>query len=646
MSLMPRLIATIMLACLACTTLRSQSKIDSLLTQLPKSGGSERVSILNALCSEYAYINADSARLFGLEALNLTGTEPTAIRAQILYGIAITHQVQSNYGEALKYDEEALTIYKSLSDSLRIADLLNNIGLIHDEQGNYSQAANYYQSALAIYESRRDYKKMALVNVNLGVVYKALGDYKSSINNYLEALNEFKKVNDEYLMAVCHVNLGSVYLYYQTFDSALHHSLKAEAMFGKLNYKRFETVAIGNIGIAYGKLKNYELAIRYLQSAIKQHEENSALKELSFCQLKLAEVYADMQRNADAITIAKKALQLSEQAKALQQATDINLFLSRLYQKMGDYTQAFQFQSAYLAGHDSLFQNDRLKQVRELQVQYETERKERELAESKVVLTETALEIKRRDNQLIMALSGLLLLLLLTFIVYRSSQVKQQKLSLKAELAEVKALTALQEERLRISRELHDNIGSQLTFINSSVSGLAKKLPPGEVTEVQKITLDTIRELRKTVWLINKPGIKLDEFVVKLREYLQQDTHGSIVLSAKLDNEFTLSSQQATHLFRIVQEATNNAIKYADATLISVSIHTQPDRLLCTISDNGKGFDFNKVKDGFGFQTMRDRAKALHAEITTSSTIGEGTSILLSMPIEYDEMRMDKTLKA
>ncbi len=643
---MLRFIATIVVSWLTTTVLFSQSKIDSLLTQLPNSAGKERVSVLSALCSEYAYINADSARLFGIEALQLVGTEPTGIRAQILYGIAITHQVQSNYDEALKYNEEGLTIYKSLNDSLRIADLLNNIGLIYDEQGNYSQAAKYYQSALVIYKRRGDFKKMALVNVNLGVVYKALGDYKSSINNYLEALNEFKKISDDYLMAVCHVNLGSVYLYYQAFDSALHHSLKAETMFGKLNYKRFETVAVGNIGIAYGKLKNYQLAIRYLQSAIKQHEENSALKELSFCQLKLAEVYAAMQRNADAIAMAMKALPLSERANALQQATDINLLLSRLYQKTGDYEQAYRFQSDYLAGHDSLFQNDRLKQVRELQVQYETERKERELAESKVVLAENALEIKKRDNQLILALSGILVLLLLTFIIYRNSQVKQQKLSLKAELTEVKALTALQEERLRISRELHDNIGSQLTFINSSVSGLAKKLPPGEVTEVQKITLDTIRELRKTVWLINKPGIQLDEFVVKLREYLQQDTQGSIVLSSKLDNELSLSSQQATHLFRIVQEATNNAIKYAHASLISVDIHCQSDRLVCTITDNGKGFDFNNVKEGFGLQTMRDRAKALHAEITVSSTIGEGTSIQLSMPVEYDEMRMDKTLRA
>lgn len=609
----------------------SQHKVDSLLHILPKAKDQKRIEVLTLLCYELAYVNADSARDFGLQAADLITDKSSVLYAEVLHNLAITHQVQSNYAEALRYDEQALQVYQSVNDSLRVANTINNMGLIYDEQGRYKEAIDYYRKAYEIYKERNDNDKIAVVALNLGVVYKGIGDFENSILNYTSALAMFSRLKHAYGIGVCHVNMGSVFLSLPQYDSALKHSLLAEKMFHDLTYKRFEAVAIGNAGIAYGKLNQQKKGIAYLEQAIALHEANSTRKELSFCYLKLAELYVEYKQYNQALSYALKALAGSLDAGVLQQVADTHKLLAALYTRQGNYRSALASQQAYAQVHDSLFQLEKLKHVREFQIQYETERKERELAEANVKITLQELKVQERNNQLILATAVVIFIAIGGLIVYRNQHMKQQGLQLKAELAEARTINAIQDERLRISQELHDNIGSQLTFVNASIETLEKSGNDNRFSDIKKLTTSAIHELRKTVWLINKQSATVDEFVIKLREYIPASSTPPVKVSTSGNMQIEIQANMANHVFRIVQEAVNNAIKHAQATQIQVLLTVSEKAFKVEIIDNGIGFDPTATTSGFGLRNIEKRIKMIYGTISIQSKPSE-TVLTLSIP--------------
>ncbi len=612
---------------------RCQPTVDSLKQVLRNVTGLDEIRILNLLCYELAYVNADSARIYGLRALDKQSESDSELLAETLHYLAITHQVQSSYEEALRFDERSLQISTRLQDTLRMANTLNNIALIFDEQGRYRDAVKNYMSAYELYKKLNAPDKLALVNVNLGVVFKAMGDFDNSERNYRQALTQFLRTQQSYPVAVCYVNIGSVFLSKNQYDSALKYSLLAEKMFRELNYVRFEAVAIGNAGIAYGKLQQPREAEQYLNKAIALHQQNNNLKELAFCHLKKAEFQLDGNLLAGALASANAALQTATAAGALQQTADANLLLATIYQRLNDYPRAFQAQTRYLAARDSLFQQDKVRELRQLQAEFETEKKERELAESRVALAQSQLAIKVRSNQLVLASTGLVVALLAAFVVYRNQKVKNQQLLLKAELAQAQTRNALQEERLRISQELHDNIGSQLTFVKSCLSKMDDAPNSEPLKEVQRLTADTIRELRKTVWLINRDSATADEFIIKLRDYIPASLQTPIQVELQSKHEVVIKSQTANHLFRFAQEAINNTLKHADATQVQVAVYIEkPSELTLSVTDNGKGFDTATATDGFGLRNMNKRIASLNGRLTLQSQPGR-TCVQATVPL-------------
>ena len=146
---------------------------------------------------------------------------------------------------------------------------------------------------------------------------------------------------------------------------------------------------------------------------------------------------------------------------------------------------------------------------------------------------------------------------------------------------------------------------------------------------------DAIQSLRDTIWAIHSETVTLPEFQVKIRQFLrkQQDLFGSCRLVFEADGvaSLTLTSVQALNLFRIVQEALNNALKHAGASQITVSCQLTTDQLFClTIRDNGRGFVMDEQLDAephYGLLNMNHRAAELNGYCQIESVVNSGTSV-------------------
>lgn len=211
----------------------------------------------------------------------------------------------------------------------------------------------------------------------------------------------------------------------------------------------------------------------------------------------------------------------------------------------------------------------------------------------------------------------------------RDEKEHQQKLAYEAKLR-------LLYERESISRDLHDNVGSQLSVIASnldSICFLAEKqmLTPEKVETVNEFVREAIQSLRDTIWATHQETFSLAEFRARVQQYIHkyyQSENCQISVNFE-ENDIILSSSQTLNLFRIIQESLNNAIKYAHASNISINLRVIDKQIQLKIIDNGVGFDVEskKAEPHFGLLNMQKRVNEINGKLNIKSNLGAGTNI-------------------
>jgi two-component system sensor histidine kinase UhpB len=213
-------------------------------------------------------------------------------------------------------------------------------------------------------------------------------------------------------------------------------------------------------------------------------------------------------------------------------------------------------------------------------------------------------------------------------------QTQKQKAITKA------TIKAQEDEKAKISRELHDNV-NQIIMSAKLYMETARQTPENaekmldKAIEYQLLALHEIRKLSKSLntTAITAAGLKesIGDIVQNL-EMLQ-----SISVRLDIDNavEKRLNENEKLTVYRIVQEQTNNIIKYAEATEVIIKLKKIDGKAELTISDNGKGFDINKQKGftGIGFINMNSRAIALDGSLDINSSPGNGCVVKFTFPI-------------
>ena len=202
---------------------------------------------------------------------------------------------------------------------------------------------------------------------------------------------------------------------------------------------------------------------------------------------------------------------------------------------------------------------------------------------------------------------------------------------------------AREEERLALSRELHDDIGGTLTALKLRLVGIQKRSAPSRFTaEVQEMAALVDTALAATERLIRalRPGI-LDQGVVAA---LQWET-AEFTRRSGLQCRFTCSraaidmpKAQSLALYRICQEALTNVAKHAAARSVEVHLFRDTDAITLEITDDGRGFDPAAIEGGrFGVVGMRERAKAYGGWVDINSAVSRGTTVMVSMPLRRVE---------
>ena len=232
---------------------------------------------------------------------------------------------------------------------------------------------------------------------------------------------------------------------------------------------------------------------------------------------------------------------------------------------------------------------------------------------------------------------ALLLIAGIAGVIYSLQKQKHQRQIRSLELQQ-----KIQLERERISRDLHDNVGTQLSLISNNIEWVAhplKTITEEEKAEklqfVNETARDIIATLRETIWALNKHEIPLEEFSDKLKSFVQKQLvmYPEIELNfiERIEQSIILGPSEALNLFRICQEAIANALKYANAAVIDIEIVSGEGKYKVSITDNGRGFDITAVSPAVqnGLENMKHRAQDIDSRLDIQ-TNSSGTKITVT----------------
>ncbi|QLE01953.1 type IV pili methyl-accepting chemotaxis transducer N-terminal domain-containing protein [Galbibacter sp. BG1] len=246
-----------------------------------------------------------------------------------------------------------------------------------------------------------------------------------------------------------------------------------------------------------------------------------------------------------------------------------------------------------------------------------------------------------------------LLLICFDITERKQAQLQIEKLTkehFEAKIDQQKTLSAKiienqEQEQNRIAKDIHDGIGQMLTGLKFNIESINPEnieKTKEKITHLKELTANIIKGVRTATFNLTPPELT-DHGIVpaltKLSQELAKFTGKNIVLFNKTGFNDRLDSVTEINIYRITQEAVNNAIKYAESSHILITVSHSKDLLSISIDDNGKGFNIKKIKPrkngegGMGLTFMQERIKYINGRLFMSSTPGEGTKVTINVPI-------------
>ncbi len=569
--------------------------------------------------------------------------------------------LKNNFKEAFNKYDTALIYYRETGNKRGIAGIMRNFAMDYYYQGNYSEAIRYTYLALKYYEDLKNRSKVGECYFFIGNTYKEYGNYPESLKSYFKALKIFEELNNKpdavfhnkHNIARTLSSIAEVYLLQGNPGTAIDRYSSALKLFE--SYPNLEWYSAGDIPSCYiGIGRAYELygdsinakgdfhkasANFYIagsnyKKALKISQEKKHENKVAEALFYLGKLSISKKEYVNAENWLKQALALANKIQVLKLQSDSYLSLSKLFELTGNSNKAFDHYKKYILYRDSSVNEQVVRKAEGYKMEYEFGKKEDQI---KLLTTENKFkttQASKQRQQKIFAFASIAAILLTGgygFYRYRRKRKLQSQ-------------QAVLSERLRISSELHDEVGATLSGIAMYSHLTKEQMKTGRTAEIEKSlnvmqqsSAQMVDKLNDIVWLINPEQDSFEKLIERLEEYATnmgavRNMKVRISVPEKIAN-ISLPVESRRNIYLFCKEAINNAVKYSNGTVLELLVKEKDGKLDFSIRDNGKGFDAVLVRRGNGLENMQKRADEIGAKLLLQSKENEGVSVSLQCKI-------------
>ncbi len=569
-------------------------------------------------------------------------------------------------------------------DSVWLSRYNSSLGVYYSQKGQYNKAREQQLIALKIGKNINDPLLMAKAYQRLGVIYKFLGDFEISMDYFFKSRDLSYQNKDTVTGVMADLAIGQNYWRLKKYKEALKQVEKAEKialenkltsdvlspvylekgnmllMFGKLDeslkvYKKVEklineTVHLegiaalySNIGAIYFYKNDFNKAISYYRKSLKLAEEYEDKVAIGIAKMNLGEAYYNINQFQKSEKALKESLVLFKHLKDKLNLVDNYNYLYELETKRNNAKKAlayFKMKSIY---RDSIINENNLNKISSLEVKYKTAEKENKITAQNLELqTQKATIASQRNTQLLL-IGGLGFLVLGGLLFYNRNKAKQKQKLQQAILEEKErgfeaVVRASEDERKRISKDLHDGIGQEMAALKMAINHVKEK----EKDLNQKKALDDIYEnCSKSADEIRNishqmmPRTLLESGLVEALNDLLKTSFLYSEIEFKFDYfnvEQRFDERIEISLYRVAQELITNVVKHSKATEVNVMLYKQNEELIFFLEDNGVGMK-NENKKGHGVLNIKNRIDMIKGSINYEPSPNSGTTARIIIPL-------------
>lgn len=542
----------------------------------------------------------------------------------LYYKLGHSYDRRFKFDSAQYYNKIAYKLTDKNNPNAAYPSIINSMGANYFRLGAYDKAAEFMLLTVSVYETQKNPKALVYAYNNLATLMGINENYEEAIAYYKKGYNLLEEIKDTTIIANLASNLAIYTKKADDFTEARKWALRAIDL-GK-KYNRPDAYSYGHYIMGTTE-EDLEQSLAYLkttvQSAHESNNKNVLADALDIYAFKLSE-----QGSHDA------AIQSIEKAIALHEEAGYNTGLLAAYSNAGTiYYNAGQYKtsSEYFKKFNDLYEEtlseDNKKRVIEMKTKYESERKEKQIAQQE-------LEILKQQSTLFYSLSGAALLLSLLSAGYLYHR-KAHRLKLK-EVRQAKEIGILnsfilgeERERNRISRDLHDSIAAQLGAAKmrlESISHLEEDKRMDQLEKTARLIGNIHGDVRRIAHNLLPITLEREGLISALHAFVS-DINQLELLEITMDNhlpyELDLPQRNELVLYRIIQELINNIIQHAQATKATITLTATRDQIEIVVTDNGIGFT-NTIENQ-GLYSIRQRSTTIGGTFDIQSQERQGT---------------------
>lgn len=647
-------------------------------------------ALLNSKNDSVAYwIKASQNKTYSLDIkkqylkkayLSIKATKLDSLHVRALNAVACQNYYLGDTLLFKKRTNEVLKLAKTVNDSFAIGDAHWNYASYYNYRQEYDSAYYHFDIAYAYFDKSGYNYEAAKIQYGMAFIKGRFKDYSGSEVLTYKAIDKFEKLDDYFSLYSSYNHLGNLQNDINEYDKALGYYTKALGYSKKVkNNQYLQEATLSNIGYTYLRKDAYSKALEYFNELLKNDSlkfKNKALyariiDNKAFCKLLLKDTlnvaenlkkslrirerinnkgavviskihlsnyYAYKQDTNTAIRYAKEANRLALDIENSRDYLESLLRLSKL-----DVAQASSYLKRYIDYSDSLIVVERKNLNKFTRIAYETDeyiQKSERLSEQKKWIS-------------VISLGIILLLGFMYFLKNEKSKNElllfenaQQKSNEKVYLISLKQQEKLEhervKERIRIAEELHDGVLGKLFGTRMGLGFL--EIEGSE--KLQKKHQSFLAELQTIEKEIRDVSHKLSNNIESSQLNFSTIIHNLLKSKSKIGNfKFEYELDPSIHwrdvnelikvnLYRIIQEAIQNILKYALAKNVKLIFRLDKNSLIMEISDDGIGFDIKKNTKGIGLKNIKSRAKKINSEFIIVSKHNVGTQLTIKVPLK------------
>ncbi|MBI9071323.1 MAG: GHKL domain-containing protein [Melioribacteraceae bacterium] len=693
---------TLILYILFCTSIFSQTNIDSLKEVLTSLNKKAKVNALNVLSRHYFNIaRLDSARFYSRAILKYADeSNSDSIKALGYLGIAAPFIVEEKFDSASIYLSLALPFAEKLGKKNLLGRIYANTGVVYGRQGQFKKAIESVQKSLEIFQENKDTLQMAVGNGNIAYEYFNMGYYQTSseyilksvelsekindmiglgfmhrqMGNNLEGMGSLDKANEQYNLALgifqkekdnaeianTYSEIARIYIKKNEVESAIEVLKKASKIFNKYNLEYGKTLVAKAYSQVYIKKGEYLTAGGFEIAARDYYKKNDFKSELVSSYLRLAQINCNLKNFRAAKKMITQAEQLLNSLTSLTLWEEFFKIKSEYYSKTYNYRLAYENHKKLLAIKDSILSSKISSQINDLQIKYQSEKKQREndllIAQNEIQKKEV-LEQKLIRNFIIAFLVGFLIFMTLLIRRYRATYKLTQELN--------HSNATLNKFFSIISHDLKNLFSGQLSYTDLLVSDI-NNLSQDELHQHLKTIQGSLKNSFRFTenlfsWSMSQQGkieyiseeIFIETIIDEVISLLQNNAESKkIMLVKNLSVNFSFIADSET-IKTVLRNIVNNAIKFTNENgFIKISADKTESSVVISVEDNGIGIDpenipylfsieknistkgtANEKGTGLGLILCREFIEKNKGTISVESEPGIGSKFIISIPV-------------